>query len=80
MEDSELRQHLLEQICDTHGHFVLLMEGRLASVEVGDLERYFGFLSALVAKLDDEGKTLRQVMRETAAEAAPLILAELSAG
>ena len=74
----ELKKHLLEQLPATHARYAELMEERLAAAGVDEIERYFGLISAFVAKLEDEERSLRDVIREMAAEYAVLILSELS--
>jgi hypothetical protein len=53
------------------------MEQRLPAIEDDSLERYFAVLSKLVGKLEDEGKTLGQIMTEMMAETAGMVMAEL---
>jgi hypothetical protein len=74
----ELKQHLLAQLAQTHVRFAELMEERFEHADTVDLERYFGMLSTLVGKLEDEDKPLKDVLREMAAEYAAIILAELN--
>jgi len=79
MSDSaELKKILISQLGPTHERFAVLMEARMESAEIEDLERYFGILSTLVAKLENETKPLRDVMREMAAEYAAAVLLELN--
>lgn len=79
MSDSvELKEHICQQLIDTHARFSQLMEARMAAAEVDEVERYFALLSNLVSKLEDEGLTLRDIMAEMVAEALPLVMAELS--
>lgn len=79
MSDSaELRKLLLSQLGSTHERFGRLMESRMSTAEVEDLERYFALLNTLVAKLENEDKPLREVLREMAAEYAAAILLELN--
>jgi hypothetical protein len=77
-DDAELKRHLLGQLAQTHERFADLMETRLKKSEVEEIERYFGLLSNLVAKLEDDQKNLKDVLREMAAEYAAIVLGELS--
>ena len=77
-DPGELRRHLLAQLSRTHVRFAELMEARFAHADIADLERYFGMLSTLVGKLEEEDKALKDVLREMAAEYAAIILAELN--
>jgi hypothetical protein len=67
-------------ISATHGRFVEAMEGRLPAMELESKERYFALLSRLVAKLEDPGKHMREILEEMMAEAGAIILQEISAG
>jgi hypothetical protein len=79
MSDSdEFKNHLLDQLEETHRRFADLMEARLEEAEASEVERYFGLLSNLVAKLEDERKTLKDVAREMVAESAAMIMADLA--
>ena len=77
-DPAEVKRYLLEQLGQTHERFAELMEARLKRSDTAELERYFGMLSTLVAKLEEEDKALRDVMREMAAEYAAIILTELN--
>ena len=55
-----------------------LMAERMRTAGDEDVERYFGMLTKLVGKLEEDGKSLRDVMREMAAEYAAMILMELN--
>ncbi|MCX8073426.1 MAG: hypothetical protein N3C12_13385 [Candidatus Binatia bacterium] len=57
--------------------FVTAMEARLATMPREQKERYFAVLSALVAKLEDPQKSLREILQEMFHETASLIFAEL---
>ncbi|GIW45827.1 MAG: hypothetical protein KatS3mg077_3109 [Candidatus Binatia bacterium] len=61
----------------TQHRLIAAMEARLASMPPQQKERYFAVLSALVAKLEDPQKSLKQVLQEMFQEAAALIVAEL---
>ena len=80
VDRNELRQHLHDEIEQTHQRFVEIMSARLADVDSDELERYFAILSKLVSKLEDEEKTLREVAKEMVAESAGAIMAELAKG
>ena len=66
------------QIAITHDRFVQAMEARLPTMEVDTKERYFGVLSTLVAKLEHDGKSLREVLQEPTTEAMSVIMLELA--
>ena len=53
------------------------MTARLPALEDETLERYFGALSKLVEKLEDPDKALGQVLNETMAEVASLVMQEM---
>jgi hypothetical protein len=55
------------------------MDSRLDAMSVESKERYFAVLSALVAKLETNGKPMREIMQEMMTEAASVILQELQA-
>jgi len=79
MSDSDaFKNHLLDQLGETHERFAELMEDRLERAEASEVERYFGLLSNLVAKLEDERKSLKDVAREMVAESAAMIMADLA--
>ena len=69
---------LLARVAETHAHFSELMQRRFHDADRAVVERYLAILAGLVAKLEDEDKSLRQVARETIAESAAQILAELA--
>ena len=80
MSDNEqdLKDHLLDQIADTHEHFVDLMNSRLPEVGRRELELYLGVLGKLVAKLEQPGRTLREAGQELFAEVAALVMTEFN--
>ncbi len=79
MNDSaELKQHICQQLSETHVRFSELMESRMAQAELAEVERYFALLSNLVVKLEDADLTLRDIMAEMVAEALPIVMAELA--
>ncbi len=55
------------------------MDGRLDAMSVETKERYFAVLASLVAKLEINGKPMREIMQEMMTEAASVILQELQA-
>lgn len=73
----EIARVLDADIVLTQQRFVAAMEARLGAMPLEQKERYFAVLSALVAKLEDPNKTLRQILQEMMSEATTLILAEL---
>lgn len=75
----DIARALDTDIVFTQQRFVAAMEARLRAMPVEQKERYFAVLSALVAKLEDPNKSLRQVLQEMVNEAATLVLAELQA-
>lgn len=75
--DETIRRGLEADILMTHERFCAAMERRLPAIEDDSLERYFAVLSKLVGKLEDEGKTLGQIMTEMMAETAGMVMAEM---
>jgi hypothetical protein len=53
------------------------MDGRLPTLGLDTKERYFAVLSALVTKLEDPAKSLKDIMQEMMLEAGNMILQEL---
>ena len=78
MPRSALDADLDQQIAATHARFVQAMAARLPVMELETKERYFGVLSTLVAKLEHDGKPLRDVLNETMTEALSVIMLELA--
>jgi hypothetical protein len=76
MED-DVRKALESDIRMTHERFCEAMEARLPSLDADTVERYFGLLSSLVQKLEDEGRDLGQILQEMMGEAAGLIMQEM---
>jgi hypothetical protein len=74
---SAIERDLEQQIGMTHERLVAAMERRVPAMPAEQKERYFAVLSALVARLEDDEKSLRQVLQETVAEAGPYLLREL---
>ena len=78
--NSRLSKGLDSDIRAVHLRFTAAMESRLPAMSVDTKERYFGVVSALVSKLEDAGKPLRQVLQEIMAEAAGMLFQELGSG
>jgi hypothetical protein len=76
-QQRSLEKDVDRQIVATHKRFVKAMDGRLATMSAESKERYFAVLSALVGKLETNGKPMREIMQEMMAEAANVILQEL---
>ena len=74
-----LSRGLDSDITTVHQRFLLAMETRLPSMPLDTKERYFAVLSALVSKLETPGKNLREILNEMMAEAAAIIMQEISA-
>lgn len=77
-DEALLAQALDSDITMAHQRFLTAMEARLARMDVELKELYFAVLSALVAKLEEQEKPLRDVLREMMAESAHLVLRELA--
>lgn len=75
---NELEKDLESQIRMTHERFTLAMAARLPAMTLEQKERYFAVLSSLVMRLEDRDKTLRTILQEMMAEAAPLLFSELN--
>jgi hypothetical protein len=73
-----IEQGLDKQILATQQRFQKAMKARLARMTLASKERYFAVLSALVVKLEDPNKPLRDVLQEVVIESAPYIAQELS--
>ena len=73
-----IAKDLDKQIAATHRRFQQAMEERLKDMRLESKERYFVVLCALVTKLEDLGKPLRQVLQQVLMEAAPYIAQEMS--
>jgi hypothetical protein len=80
MSGRALQNDLDRQIVATHRRFVKAMDGRLPDMGADTKERYFAVLSVLVAKLEDAGKPLKEVMQEMVSEAGHMILQEMTQG
>ena len=77
-QQERIAQHLSRQIVETHARFAAAMEARLPAMELEQKERYFAVLSMLVGKLEDPGKSMKQVIQELVADALPIVMTELS--
>ena len=79
MNDREtIRETLGQEILATLERFSSVMAVRLARMDLDQRERYLALVSLLVTKLEQIEKPLRLVLRETAAEALPILMQELS--
>jgi hypothetical protein len=72
-----LEQDLEGQLKMTHQRFVAAMNARVPEMPLEQKERYFAVLSTLVAKLEDQGKPLREILQEMMAEAAAYVFQEM---
>jgi len=75
--DQKIRAMMESDIGMTQERFCVAMTARLPALEDETLERYFGALSKLVEKLEDPDKGLGQVLNETMAEVASLVMQEM---
>ena len=75
--DSKIRTMMLSDVEITQERFCAAMTARLPGLEDETLERYFGALSNLVEKLEDHERSLGQVLTETMAEVATLVMQEM---
>lgn len=64
-------------IADAHQRFLVAMAQRLPNMNVDTKERYFVVLSSLVGKLESDGKTLHDVVREMLTETAAYLFQEI---
>ena len=64
-------------IRETHDRFVRAMNGRLDSMAADTKERYFALLSKLTSSLEQQGKSLREVMQELMPDAMSIVLQEM---
>ena len=74
---SDIERDLDNQVHMTHDRFVTAMNARLPTMPLEQKERYFAVLSALVAKLEEPAKPLREVLQEMMAEAATYVFQEM---
>jgi len=70
-------QDLLDQIADTQQHFAGLMLERLPEVGRREHELYLAVLSKMVIKLEQPGKSMRQIAQEMFAEVASMVMGEM---
>ena len=77
MNQRALNTDFDRQITATHRRLIKAMGGRLDSMSLETKERYFAVLSKLVGKLEENGKTLRDILQEMMTEAASVILQEM---
>jgi hypothetical protein len=75
----KLSRALDGDIAMVHERFVRAMEARLPTLEIASKERYFAVLTSLVAKLEAQEKSMREVLSEMMAEAGRHLMEELSA-
>ena len=75
--DAKIRTMMESDLEMTQERFCAAMMARLPSMEDETLERYFGALSKLVEKLEDDQKSLGQVLNETMTEVAALVMQEM---
>ena len=75
--NSAISADLDQQISMTHERLVHAVTARLPTMPLETKERYFAVLSTLEAKLSEAEKPLRNVVQETMAEMAGIILQEL---
>lgn len=74
---SAISADLDRQISMTQERVLHAVTARLPAMSLETKERYFAVLSTLEAKLSEAGKPLREVLQETMAEMAGVILQEL---
>jgi hypothetical protein len=74
---SAISDDLDRQITLTHERLVEAMARRLPGMRLETKERYFAALSALAARLADIDRPLRDVIQETLAETAAVLVQEL---
>jgi hypothetical protein len=74
---SDLERDVEAQLRMTHDRFIAAMNTRLPAMPLEQKERYFAVLSALVAKLEDVDKPLRDILQEMMAEAASYLFQEM---
>ena len=74
---SDIERALDGQLHMTHDRFVAAMNARLPAMTLEQKERYFSVLAALVGKLENPDKPLREILQEMMAEAAVHIFQEM---
>ena len=75
-----IARDLEQQIAETHRRYVAAMTARVAKMSLEQRERYFVALSSLTSRLEDTGKTLREVAQEAMTEVVPFVVAEIQSG
>lgn len=75
---NDVEQDLESQIRMTHERFVIAMDERLPAMTLEQKERYFAVLSSLVSRLEDPEKSLKAILQEMMAEAAPYLFSEIN--
>ncbi len=75
---NDVEQDLESQIRMTHERFVIAMDERLPAMTLEQKERYFAVLSSLVSRLEDPEKSLKTILQEMMAEAAPYLFSEIN--
>ncbi len=76
--DRDKHDYLRSQIAQSHLRLGELMDKRLGSSDVDDLEKYFAVLSRLIGKLEEPEKPLKVVAREMVSETAATVISELA--
>lgn len=76
----DIERDLESQLRMTHDRFVAAMGARIPAMSLAQKERYFAVLSALVGKLENPDKALKEILQEMVAEAGGYLLQELGAG
>ncbi|HYC57602.1 MAG TPA: hypothetical protein VEL28_21900 [Candidatus Binatia bacterium] len=77
-DDTARKQHLLEQVAETHERYTELMNARLDEVGVREIELYLSIVGKLTAKLEDGDKNLRTIAQEMFADVASVVMTELN--
>ena len=75
---SDIERDLEGQLRMTHDRFVAAMNARLPTMPLEQKERYFAVLSSLVSRLEDPAKSLKTILQEMMAEAAPYLFREIN--
>lgn len=78
-DDGTPKGHLLQQVAEVHERFVELMNQRLPEAGERELGLYLGVFGKLVAKLEDDDKSLRDAAQEMFGEVASLVMREMGA-
>ncbi len=75
--DAKVRAMIEADIAVTQERLCTAMSARLAELGDAHLESYFAVLSKVVGRLEDEGKSLGQVVGETMPEVASLVMRQM---